>query len=307
MQKHLATSTNGMPMPPTETSPLPNRVRDIVDRDSHSMEASVGLSAPGPRGPIEFNAKRTISISKLEDDNHFESGDPDTEDKIGKKEEEKEEEEENHDDGTEESISESESEEQEPNEELDASEEEENTSILSRLSSSLFEIIRIQDDKVAEIVTRVLERPVHNKSENPGWIYIISPYDLPGIMKIGFTMKPPVMSRFRTYRKCYGDFEVIATRLVPYAVRVEQLLLTEFSNNRCKLKECCHNCKISHRDLLVIDKESLLRSLEKWRAFVESSPYSVSGVLTPDAKRRLPLPALSRYLERTKVTRKLSK
>jgi hypothetical protein len=84
---------------------------------------------------------------------------------------------------------------------------------------------------------------------------------------------------------------------------VVTLLLTEFSNNRCKLKEVCRSCKVSHQDLLIIDKESLLRSLEKWRAFVESSPYSESGRLTLDAKRRLPLPALKSYLGGTTTFR----
>ncbi|KAJ5675687.1 kinase-like protein [Penicillium macrosclerotiorum] len=48
-QKHQATSTNGKPMsPPKSSSPLPNRVRDIVDRDVNLMEATVRLSAPRP-------------------------------------------------------------------------------------------------------------------------------------------------------------------------------------------------------------------------------------------------------------------
>jgi serine/threonine protein kinase len=179
MQKHPATSTNGMPMPPTETSPLPNRVREVVDRDSHSTEASVRLSAPGPRRPAEFNAKGTSISSKLKGYNHFEIADPDSEDKIGTKEEEKEADD---DDGTEDSISASESEEPEPDEDLDASEEEENTSILSSQSSSLPKIIRIRDNKVAEEVTRLLETPVNNVFKKVGWIYIISPHDPPGIL-----------------------------------------------------------------------------------------------------------------------------
>lgn len=53
IQQHLVTSTNGMPRPPTEISPSPSHVPDIVDRGSDPAEATIRLSAPGSRRPAE--------------------------------------------------------------------------------------------------------------------------------------------------------------------------------------------------------------------------------------------------------------
>jgi serine/threonine protein kinase len=53
IKQHLATSINGMPRPPTENPPLPNHVLDIVDCDSDPAEATIRISAPGSRRPVE--------------------------------------------------------------------------------------------------------------------------------------------------------------------------------------------------------------------------------------------------------------
>jgi hypothetical protein len=237
----------------------------------------------------EFNAKRTSIIARLEDYNNLESDGLYTEDEI---EEEYV--------GTEESVSEFDSGEQESDEEPDASEEEEDASILSTRSSPSPGVIRhtltIQDDEVAKDVTWVLEQTVEGKSKFPGWIYIISPLDLPGLLKVGHTKVFPYLNRFGHHKKCHGEFQVIVTKLMPYAYRVEQLLLAEFQNNHYTLKERCRNCGHSHKELLNVDKESLQRSLEKWIDFVESRPYNKSGNLTPEAKERIPRPALGSYL-----------
>ncbi|OKO94319.1 hypothetical protein PENSUB_11586 [Penicillium subrubescens] len=243
----------------------------------------------------EFNTERASIISRLEDYYNMESDDLYTEDEIEE------------DDETEESILvydsrvlQYDSGQKEPDEEPDALEEKVDASIGSSQSSPLPGVIRrawtIQDDEVSKDVTWLLEQPVQGNSKIPGWVYIISPPNLPGILKVGYAKTPPYLNRFGDHKKCHGEYKVIATKLIPYAYRVEQLLLAEFQNNHYTLKDGCHNCKASHRELLNIDEKSLLRSLKKWIDFVESYPYSKTGTLKPNAKKRLPLPALNSYL-----------
>lgn len=157
----------------------------------------------------------------------------------------------------------------------------------------------IPEDEVAKDVTLLLEQPaMGNKSEYNGWIYVISLPDLPGTFKVGFTKGDPE-ERFDQHRKCYPNLEVVIKDLIPHAYRVEQLMLREFSNYHCELEIGCQgpNCKgTQHRELLEVDKTTLLESLRKWITFVESYPYNGSGKLKPKAREKLPPPALRSYL-----------
>lgn len=237
----------------------------------------------------EFSAKRTSIISTLEDYYSLECSYMCSEDEI----------EEEYEDAGESSF-EFNGQKQDPDEEPEAYEDEEGVSMLSSQSSFSPRVMRraptMQEDEVAKDVTWLLEQPLEGNSKIPGWIYIISPPNLPGILKVGYTKALPDLNRFGDHKKCYGNYQVIATILTPYAYRVEQLLLAEFQNNHFTLKGGCHNCRASHRELLNIDKESLLRSLDKWKDFVESSPYNSSGKLKPEARERIPRPALKSYL-----------
>lgn len=155
----------------------------------------------------------------------------------------------------------------------------------------------IPEDEVAKEVTLLLKKPAKCKSEKAGWIYVIHPPKLPGMFKVGFTGKP-LEHRFTKHMECHPEFEVITTRLIPHAYRVEQLILKEFSNNHWELENGCPKCNGAfHRELLDVDEKTLLESLEKWITFVETNPYNKSGNLTKEAKKDLPRPASQCYLK----------
>ncbi|CAL5873445.1 uncharacterized protein PFLUO_LOCUS7724 [Penicillium psychrofluorescens] len=230
----------------------------------------------------EFNASRTSIISKLAEYYGSETGDTIT----------KEESEEDGDGSVFWSC--------ESDGEKNASEAEEGVSTLSSQSSISIAAIRrtltLKEDEVAKEVTLFLERGVTRSSDDNGYIYILCFSNLPGKFKVGFTKKAPE-SRIKVHKNCYGTLKVIATtEKIPHPYQVEQLLLKEFSNKQYKLKEGCQKCMVFHRELLDVDKETLLRSLEKWTHFVRSNPYGKTGRLTTNAKENLPLPALRSYL-----------
>lgn len=170
-------------------------------------------------------------------------------------------------------------------------------SSLSGHSSSPIRVARCtltySESEVAKAVTSLLEKPIENKSKEHAHIYVICSHDLPGMFKVGISIKQPEIGRFRQHKKCYPKFEVVMTKLIPYAYRVERLVLTELFNKRYAFD--CQNCKSNHTELLDIDKDSLLKCLEKWSSFVESRPYNTQGRLTQDAKDNLP-PVLRSYL-----------
>ncbi|CAI7565703.1 unnamed protein product [Penicillium bialowiezense] len=147
---------------------------------------------------------------------------------------------------------------------------------LSGHSSSPIRVVRptltFSESEVAKAVSCLLERPIENKSKEHGHIYVIRPVDLHGKLKVGFSIKHPEISRFRKHEKCYRKFEILMTKLIPYAYRVEQLVLTELFNKRCAFD--CQKCESTHKELLDIDKESLLKCLDKWSSFVESRPQT---------------------------------
>lgn len=177
---------------------------------------------------------------------------------------------------------------------------EEGISTISSQSSSSLTFMRrtpaiLAEDEVAKDVTWLLQQPIEKRCKKSGWIYIISPFEMSGNFKVGHTIEHhPQLERFIQHKKCYGEFKVLVTKLIPYAYRVEQLLLKELFNHQ--LQKRCLPCSKVHREILDVDQEILLRCLEKWIGFSESFPYSKQGVLTTKAKEDLPRPALKSYL-----------
>ncbi|GFF25909.1 hypothetical protein IFM61606_09579 [Aspergillus udagawae] len=150
--------------------------------------------------------------------------------------------------------------------------------------------ITMEETEVAQRVTWRLEQCLEGRDKTPGWIYVMRPHNLHGLLKIGCTRRP--MERLKQLNSCYGKSELIMMKYSRYARRVEYVLMIEFSNNRYNLD--CQKCMSNHRELFAIDKEILLRSLTKWINFVESPSYSKSGELLPEAV--LPPPASKDYL-----------
>jgi hypothetical protein len=180
-------------------------------------------------------------------------------------------------------------------------EEEEGVSVISNQSTLPISTIRraltMEEDVVAKNVTWLLKQPLDGpKNLESGYIYVICPRDLPGIFKIGITLHHPALGRLNKHNDCYGEVKLITKAYTQYAYRVEQLLLAEFSNNHHQLEVRCQKCDHSHKELLQVDKKTLLRSLKKWVAFIASPAYDTSGLFMTDAQSRLPRPASKEFL-----------
>lgn len=159
-------------------------------------------------------------------------------------------------------------------------------------SSSFQWVLRtpdILDSEVAENVTQLLESKVEGLNSNCGWIYIFST-DAEGMFKIGYSSRPPSLHRYARHTACYKHVVEVMTDLIPYARLVEQLVLTELASRHCRLSEKC-KCRSVHKEWLMIDQETLLRTVEKWVKFIKTYPYSPQGILRKDLP--LPSPALT--------------
>ncbi|KAJ5085021.1 hypothetical protein N7532_009792 [Penicillium argentinense] len=182
------------------------------------------------------------------------------------------------------------------------SEGREGVSTLSSQSSSPIGVLRrsatLAEEEVGKKLTCLLEKRAEGNSQKPGWIYALRPLNLPGKVKIGYTLETPRFQRLQYHKRCtsFGDYEVLIAELIPHAYRVEQLVLTEFSNEHYQLENRCKSCEAIHKELLDIDSEKLLTCLRKWIDFVKSSPYNKEGQLTKEAKDNIPLPAKSEFL-----------
>ena len=192
------------------------------------------------------------------------------------------------------------------------SEEREDVTILPSQSASLIKTARrtltMTEDDMARDVTCLLAQPATGQSKGNGFIYAVSFSRLPGKFKVGFSSEKPEHGRLSEHELCYGEYDILMTKLIPNVYRVEQLVLTEFTNKHYKLKDACqrHKPEIRHRELLAVEKEDLLETLDKWIKFIESEPYSKEGNLTDKAKERLPLPALKSYLDCKPTRRRIS-
>ncbi|KAJ5667759.1 uncharacterized protein N7477_006329 [Penicillium maclennaniae] len=183
------------------------------------------------------------------------------------------------------------SDEEEDSDDVDVNEK--GTPVLHVQSSSIKWVLckpGIHESAVAENVTQLLESKLEGLNSRCGWIYIFST-DAEGMFKIGFSTRPPSLHRFAAHTACYKHFKEIMTALIPYARLVEQLVLTELASKRCRLAEKC-KCRNIHREWLMIDQHTLLRTVEKWIQFIETYPYSANGVLKKGLV--LPSPALTR-------------
>ncbi|KAJ5690134.1 hypothetical protein N7462_004526 [Penicillium macrosclerotiorum] len=169
----------------------------------------------------------------------------------------------------------------------------------------------IDEEEVARKVSQKLEQPLGKRSRMYGCVYIISPMDgrFEGMLKIGFSQRPPENNRFPIHRGCFGEFEVIAVKSVKFAHRVEQILLAEFSGVRFGRKCEKVKCPSTHQEWLKIKTETIIESLDKWCTFFdEVTPYNAQDrfkKLSEDVE--LPSPASREYLRQGSSTRSTPK
>ncbi|KAJ5602088.1 hypothetical protein N7510_011622 [Penicillium lagena] len=255
------------------------------------------LSAATRQWQREFYTTRTQVISRLERYYNLEIDDTHPEDEIGDEEQP--------------FPHGSNGREGEVQDEKYASEAEEDVSILSSQSPSQIRAIRrsltFDENEVAKYVTWVLRQRVEGNAAKYGWVYVIRPCNLSGKFKIGYTLDNPHQGRLKYHKNCYGDFDVIKTKLTPYAFRVEQLLLAEFSNRQYTLEDVCPKHRTRHKELLDIDQANLLESLKKWVDFAKSPSYDKnSGKLLAEAISKLPPPSSKEYLKCGRPRRRVS-
>lgn len=104
------------------------------------------------------------------------------------------------------------------------------------------------------------------------------------------------LERLVKHNDCYGEVDLISKAYTEYAYRVEQLLLAEFSNKHYQLEVRCQKCKHSHRELLTVDKETLLKCLKKWVEFIALPANDMSGLLLAEAQSRISPPGSKEFL-----------
>lgn len=126
-------------------------------------------------------------------------------------------------------------------------------------------------------VTCELLKPLTEHDKKDGFIYLISHPREPKMFKVGHTTD--LEARFGNHKRCYEEFSAVKKDRIPYAHRIEQLIIAEFSLKHYKLKEKCKRCDTSHKEWLQVSKENLVRSFNKWVAFAKADkrPYDENG------------------------------
>ncbi|KAJ6044171.1 uncharacterized protein N7446_002367 [Penicillium canescens] len=140
------------------------------------------------------------------------------------------------------------------------------------------------DEDVARKVVKKAREPLSELDKNPGRLYLISLPGLADMFKLGFTAG--AKARFSDHRRCYGNITIVKNAFLPYARRIEQLILAELSRQHYMLTEKCETCHRTHKEWLLIGKDDMVNVFDKWVAFArgeneyapgENEPYDKNG------------------------------
>ena len=135
---------------------------------------------------------------------------------------------------------------------------------------------------------------IMNRVNKEGHIYILkSPQyfqrlfpNQPPLLKIG--MVKDVSKRMESLREKCGLFDLARVadcqdRPVNFYWKVEELVHAELQNFRRAFKcKKCRNVKgteTEHREWFAVDEEVALRTVQRWRRFIELEPYDDNGIL----------------------------
>ncbi|KAE8450890.1 hypothetical protein EG329_005330 [Mollisiaceae sp. DMI_Dod_QoI] len=136
---------------------------------------------------------------------------------------------------------------------------------------------------INEEIKKIMEKP---KVPNPssGWTYIMASARAPGYLKIGNTMR--MNDRDKALKKCEPGFTQIDffdMNAFDHHSVVESLVHQELYNARKKLY--CSYHKYSHDEWFQVEKEDALKSINRWRAWVEvQKPYQTYQVISNKPK-----------------------
>ena len=102
------------------------------------------------------------------------------------------------------------------------------------------------------------------------------------LLKIGYSRDIP--ERMKSLRDKCSLFDLTRVhdfqdRSIRSYWKVEKLVDTELSNFQRTLK--CNNskCKTEHREWFAVSEEVALRTVQRWRKFIEHEPYDENGIL----------------------------
>lgn len=121
------------------------------------------------------------------------------------------------------------------------------------------------DEDVARRVVKIAREPLSKLDKDPGRLYLISLPGLADMFKLGFTAG--AKARFSDHRRCYGHITIVKNAYLPYAHRIEQLILAELSRQHYMLAEKCETCHRAHKEWLQIGKDDVVNIFDKWVAF----------------------------------------
>lgn len=93
------------------------------------------------------------------------------------------------------------------------------------------------------------------------------------MFKVGYTESSPGVNRLAAHNRCYPEFDMVDFESMANAYRFEQVMLKEFSRERCEFRERCSSCKKIHNEWFSLEQEVLVASLKKWHRFSKSEPY----------------------------------
>lgn len=140
----------------------------------------------------------------------------------------------------------------------------------------------------AKHVTFLLLEDLGDLDKKSAFIYLISHPQETDMFKIGIS--EIYSKRSKQHVSCYGDGTLIKKIWIPFARRIEQVMLTEFRLKRHKLAETCPTCRTVHGEWIKSStKAPLVTSLHKWIRFAHEEPYNKEGLF--DYKVELPSPA----------------
>ena len=137
-------------------------------------------------------------------------------------------------------------------------------------------------ERIKESVIKIMKQPTNKNDKTPGYVYIISLDDSPGLFKVGYSTKT-TEERFRVHRKCHTNITLINETPTPWVSRIEKLVHAEPSQSHHHQSRKCQ-CGRAHKEIFASDLKEIKESLFKWiNFFMENTdPYNEDGTLKED-------------------------
>ncbi|KAJ5113936.1 hypothetical protein N7456_002470 [Penicillium angulare] len=144
-----------------------------------------------------------------------------------------------------------------------------------------------------EALTLVMKKNLSSEDKKTGYIYVIYFPGSPGKLKVGTSEIHCKDARFKNHQECFPGCDLIYCKSVGNARRVEQIIFTDFEDNRRLMKHPCSNlnCRQKHTEFFEVGKAELFARIDKWREWMDSMderPYSKGGVFNIKASRSSP-------------------